>query len=197
MNFEQFTPERGDRPNVRNIAIVVTDGQSNRDSDRVVSDADVAKNRGIQIFSIGISTAVNETELREISSSPQQMNRNWFQSENFQALENVIFDLVQSACSTPDGPQQPDPCQGGKLDLVFLIDSSGSINKDDSGNFNRVLRFLVDLLDKFDVGRTVRVGLISYSQSAENQFFLDTYSDKRSIADRILQIGRASCRERV
>ena len=98
MKDEHFTPRRGDRPGVRNIAILVTDGQSNIDHQRTISDAQAAMRQGIEMYSIGISSAVNEDEIRGISSPPQQMNQNWFQSEDFQMLENVIFDLVRSTC---------------------------------------------------------------------------------------------------
>lgn len=191
MKDEQFTFQRGDRPGIRNMAIVVTDGQSNRDADRTIQDAEEARRQGIEIFSIGISTAVNENELRGISSQPQEMNRNWFQSQDFRMLESVVSDLIRSACETPTLPSggggAGENCGSKKIDLVFLIDSSGSINADDPQNFDRILRFLVDILEPLAVGSDIRVGLISYSQTAENQFYLDSYSDKRSITDNILR----------
>lgn len=36
MTFEQFTEDNGDRPNVPNVAIVITDGIANRDKGRYV-----------------------------------------------------------------------------------------------------------------------------------------------------------------
>ena len=41
-----FTAENGDRPNIPNIAIVVTDGESNRDKNLTVPEADEARERG-------------------------------------------------------------------------------------------------------------------------------------------------------
>ena len=46
MRDEMFTEENGDRAGVPNIAIIITDGASNRDEDRTVSQADDAREKG-------------------------------------------------------------------------------------------------------------------------------------------------------
>lgn len=98
MHQEQFVLGRGDRPDVDNIAIVVTDGESNLDQTRTVLDAQAAQAAGIQMFSIGITSAVNLQELQSISSPPQQMNRNWFQSEDFNTLTAVMQQVLTPIC---------------------------------------------------------------------------------------------------
>ena len=42
-------PEHGDRPNVRNIGIVITDGVATRDKDKTIPYADEAKSRGTKV----------------------------------------------------------------------------------------------------------------------------------------------------
>ena len=49
------------------------------------------------------------------------------------------------------------------MDLVFVIDSSGSINKLDTGNWNRVLDFINKVVNRFTVGENaVHIGMVEY-----------------------------------
>ena len=69
-----------------------------------------------------------------------------------------------------------DVCQ--QLDLVFVVDSSGSINKFDDQNWGRVLSFMNTVVDNLVIGTNdVHVGLIKYSNNAEVRFKLDVYTD--------------------
>ncbi|KAI0220318.1 hypothetical protein LSAT2_028164 [Lamellibrachia satsuma] len=62
------------------------------------------------------------------------------------------------------------------LDVVFVVDSSGSINKNDDQNWGRVLAFINRVIDGFKIGvNDVHVGLIKYSNTAEVMFGLDKY----------------------
>ena len=54
MRNEMFTAENGDRPDVRNMAIIITDGVSNINSRRTIPEADLAKEEGIHIYTVGI-----------------------------------------------------------------------------------------------------------------------------------------------
>ena len=82
-------------------------------------------------------------------------------------------------------------CQGGVADLVFVVDSSGSINQSPSTsgqytNWELSLRFLTDIIDRVDAGGDWRIGMVVYSHSAENRFFLNTYTNKNSIKNATL-----------
>ena len=48
-----FTPEHGDRGNVMNVMVVITDGESNRDPQFVAPNADNARAKGIEVFVLG------------------------------------------------------------------------------------------------------------------------------------------------
>ena len=64
------------------------------------------------------------------------------------------------------------------LDVVFVVDSSGSINKNDDQNWGRVLAFINRVIDGFKIGvNDVHVGLIKYSNTAEVMFRLDSYTE--------------------
>lgn len=100
-----FNGQNGDRPNVRNVAIVITDGKSTWDNEKTVPYAEDLRKDGVEVITIGITNSVDENELKAMSSPPQQRHINYFTSANFQELEDIIDRLVQRACvATPAPP---------------------------------------------------------------------------------------------
>lgn len=69
---EVFTTSRGDRPGVKNVMIVVTDGQSTQSSHMTIPEANNAKQNGIEIYSVGIGEYVNIAEIDGMASDPKQ-----------------------------------------------------------------------------------------------------------------------------
>ena len=119
MYTNQFTQANGDRPNVENIAIIVTDGVSTTNNARTVPEAINARSRGIRIFSVGITTSVNEQELREMSSMPQIEGQTYWQSSDFTTLGDVIDTLVQETCGTPSPTPAPTAAPGNGFCFLF------------------------------------------------------------------------------
>ena len=109
MYTNQFTQANGDRPNVENIAIIVIDGVSTTNNERTVPEAINARARGIRLYSVGITTNVNEQELREMSSMPHIEGQTYWQSSNFTTLGDVIESLVHETCGTPSATSVPTP----------------------------------------------------------------------------------------
>ena len=78
-------------------------------------------------------------------------------------------------------------CSEVVLDIVFVVDSSGSIrdtNPADGAydNWTLLLDFIVNLLSKLNVGQLgTHVGLVLYSNRANNEFFLNTYSGEEDV----------------
>ncbi|CAG2249641.1 unnamed protein product [Mytilus edulis] len=66
-----FAPDNGERSDVIDVVIVLTDGKSQRRKD-TQSEAALIKDRGAYIFVIGVGREVNVDELNEISSDPDQ-----------------------------------------------------------------------------------------------------------------------------
>lgn len=62
------------------------------------------------------------------------------------------------------------------VDLVFVVDESGSIG---SSNFLRIKNFLSDLVDQLTISNTAfHVGLVKFSKTAKTEFELERYSQK-------------------
>ena len=105
MYTEAFNAANGDRASFPNVAVVITDGFSTFDNDTTIPNAVIARNRGIQIFSVGITNNINLNELRQMSSQPQLENVNYFVSENFATLDEQVRPALIDQTCTVDGSQ--------------------------------------------------------------------------------------------
>ena len=54
VNFQVFTPARGNRPGVRNVIVLVTDGVGNMEPSTTYIEAREAKARDLHIFTVGV-----------------------------------------------------------------------------------------------------------------------------------------------
>jgi len=188
MRQVQFTAANGDRADVPNIAIVITDGESNLNKDDTVPAAQLAQQQGVKMFSLGVTEAVNEVEVAGISQFPQEYGKNWFMATDFTTLGDIISDIVSSTCTV-------DPCPGLDADIVFIVDSSGSIrdaNPPDGSvdNWALTLEFIATFIDQLNIGpEASQVGLVRFSFAADNIFFLDSYHDKANLISAVLNTG--------
>ncbi|CAG2195548.1 unnamed protein product [Mytilus edulis] len=66
-----FAPDNGERSDVIDVVIVLTDGNSQRRI-HTQSEAALIKDRGAFIFAIGVGSYISVDELNEISSDPDQ-----------------------------------------------------------------------------------------------------------------------------
>ena len=79
---------------------------------------------------------------------------------------------------------RPHDILGGcniQADIVFLLDSSGSLKQD---GWNKVLSFTRDMIHSLPIG-PVRVGVISFSFTADVEFKLDTFTDKTAMGNKV------------
>ena len=70
-------------------------------------------------------------------------------------------------------------------DIIFILDSSGSINDADPGNWVRVLTFVKDVVAKFGTSGGNRFALVRFSDVANVEFLLDAYTDLNELYRRI------------
>ena len=95
MRSEMFTVASGDRPDVDNIAIVITDGQSNRNSKKTIPKADKARNEGIHIYAIGVGLS-DTKELEGIANKPAADNK--FTIDDFDQLNGLEKQVFEAVC---------------------------------------------------------------------------------------------------
>ena len=97
---ECFRPLSGDRPQAKNIAIVITDGFPTLNVYAVDREAEALRAQGVTMLAVGITNEVNTETLRTLSSLPQLEGVNFFTSPDFRSLDEVLQDLVPQTCIT-------------------------------------------------------------------------------------------------
>lgn len=91
-----FQPENGDRPNVDNILLVITDGESNNQT-ATVEAARMLRDRGdTSIISLGVGDWVITYELEGMASHPKA--RNMFHVDDYETLFTATDLLVSTIC---------------------------------------------------------------------------------------------------
>nr|XP_055239247.1 collagen alpha-6(VI) chain [Gorilla gorilla gorilla] len=172
---QYFSPTKGARPNIRKFLILITDGEA---QDIVKEPAVVLRQEGVIIYSVGVFGS-NVTQLEEISGRPEMV----FYVENFDILQSIEDDLVFGICSPREECKRIEV-----LDVVFVIDSSGSIDYDE---YNIMKDFMIGLVKKADVGKNqVRFGALKYADDPEVLFYLDDFGTKLEVIS-VLQNDQA------
>ncbi len=99
-----FSTENGDRPEVRNVAFLFTDGESD-DRNATWRMAAAAREAGIHIIIVGINLRdeLRQLELLGIGSDPN--DKNVFNFDSFEdffthGLDNVLPQLLEAACNS-------------------------------------------------------------------------------------------------
>ncbi|XP_077159547.1 collagen alpha-4(VI) chain-like isoform X2 [Paroedura picta] len=181
----QFNEMAGSRRSkgIPQIAVVITDGQA---QDNICEPAEAVKNAGITLYAIGIKDAVL-SELQEIASDPDE--RHVYSVEDFVALQGISQNILQVLCTTAEEAAQlisqvsPVCRKATVADIVFLVDSSSSMDK---VHFQKVKDLLTILISGLDVGSDqVRIGLAQYSNQTFNEFLLNEHLLKSDILERI------------
>ena len=91
-----FTTANGDRSNVVNVLVVLTDGRSNNAAD-TTNQAQTNRNQGIRIFSVGIGGNIPVTELNAMATDPD--SDHVFSVSNFNALSGITTSFGNKACA--------------------------------------------------------------------------------------------------
>ncbi|XP_044860729.1 collagen alpha-6(VI) chain-like [Mauremys mutica] len=155
--------------------IVLTDGESH---DSVKEPAERLRSETVNIYAIGVKDA-NEAQLLEIAGSK---SRTFFVQE-FDSLKNIKNEIVQ-------GIRSGEACKEMTADIMFLVDSSGSIGPE---NFSKMKNFMRELVNKSDISADrMQVGVVQFSGTNKEEFQLDRYSSKSDIfsaIDRMSLIG--------
>ena len=97
---ECFSPLNGDRSDVTNLVIIVTDGLPFPLERRTPAlDAAFAlREAGVTMVAVGISDAADEDFLRAMSSPPQIEGQNFFTAIDFAELAAIRNTVVENTC---------------------------------------------------------------------------------------------------
>ncbi|XP_005752897.1 matrilin-4 [Pundamilia nyererei] len=211
MMNEAFTPEAGDRPKVPNVAVIVTDG---RPQDRVAEVAAEAREKGIEIYAVGVARA-DMTSLRAMASPP--FEDHVFLVESFDLIHQFGIQFQDKLCvidycsfgnhscdhecvSVLNGyrcrcnegyrlledSKTCQACKSANIDLVLLIDGSKSVRPQ---NFELVKKFVNQVVDSLDVSaHGTRVGLVQYSSRVRTEFPLNMYHTADEIKAAVMKV---------
>ncbi|XP_068944498.1 collagen alpha-5(VI) chain-like [Petaurus breviceps papuanus] len=148
--------------------LVLTDGKSN---DKVAEPAKRLREENVIIHAIGVKGA-NISELKDIAGSSDRVKFVY----NFDSLKSIKDEVVRSICREKD-------CEDKKADIIFLVDSSGSIGP---ATFSQIKAFMKNLVDMSPIGiNQGHVGVIQFSNFTKKEFGLDEYMTKSDIFDAI------------
>ena len=141
-----FSTVTGDRRGAQNVMILFTDGISTFNASDTVSQAQKSKDEGIISFVVGVTSNVNEFELRNISDSPQKEGVTYWMVPSFtDVTENVIDQIFERMCDWKErnwmmtrtaveaqGCHDEPPVTSYKqsLDLPNLVTTSSSMTVD-------------------------------------------------------------------
>ncbi|MCI4374056.1 hypothetical protein PGIGA_G00001650 [Pangasianodon gigas] len=181
---QHFVKEAGSRAEdgVPQIAVVITDGQS---QDNVEPHAQDLKRQGIILYAIGIKDADME-QLKEIATKPHEQHI--YGVSDFTALQGISQSFIQVLCTTVEEATRqvshvPQGCKANLADIVFLVDSSGSIG---DAVFLKVKQFLHTFIMGLDVKPDkVRVGVAQFSNEPQQEFLLGEYADKNDLLEKV------------
>ena len=80
------------------VLVLFTDGASNMGAN-VITEADLLKNQGVSIFTVGVGPAINHAELNAISSIPLSTYKKTI--ANYKDIYAAINQMTQTACWCP------------------------------------------------------------------------------------------------
>ncbi|XP_061491907.1 von Willebrand factor A domain-containing protein 2 isoform X2 [Rhineura floridana] len=153
------------------VVVLLTDSNA-QDS---VAEA-VKYSRGQNVFLIGIGSEYLRAELDKITGNPK-----WtLIYSSPQDLFNKITDLQRKICSIDS-----QGCPSQSLDLVFALDSSASVGRN---NFVQLKTFVSSLSLQFDIYRDMtHVGLVVFGKRPHTIFGLDTHVTSSDLHEAINQ----------
>ncbi len=98
-----FNPTNGDRPEVQNVAIIVTDGVPYPEDRTVeaITQAQVMRAEGTRMVAVGITQIIDRSLLKQLSSPPQIEDENYFTSADFTALGEINQLVGKLSCVQP------------------------------------------------------------------------------------------------
>jgi hypothetical protein len=95
MRTQQFTTQN-DRADVPNVAVLITDAPLPFSSLTTLTEAQLAQQAGIKIFTIGTTSRINITELQLIASQPHLQYHQWWTVDSLSPFATVGLSYIQT-----------------------------------------------------------------------------------------------------
>ena len=105
-----FNRATGDRSNVDNLAIFISDGKPYPPQTRTKPakiEAEALKMTGARVISVGITNNISEDFLQSVSSPPQIEGQSYFKVANFRALNTIRKAVGEGTCKKIIGTAYP------------------------------------------------------------------------------------------
>lgn len=110
MRRDVLTPDNGDRSDVKDIGILISDGKSTEDVNETSIVAKQLKSDGVAMFTIGLTDEINEAELINIASRPLSVY--YLNTSLVSSVATLTSRLIWGVCIDQCGPNNDDPsCQ--------------------------------------------------------------------------------------
>ncbi|XP_076854659.1 von Willebrand factor A domain-containing protein 2 isoform X2 [Brachyhypopomus gauderio] len=139
-------------------------------ADAVVEAGKYARDR--EVFIIGVAPEGMRAEINNITGNPQRT----ITYSSPDRLMAKIPELKAKICSV-----DIQGCLGQAVDLVFVVDASANVGKD---NFVLLQDFVRSVSVQFDVNRDVaQLGLVVYGRRPVSVFELDSHSSGSAVLD--------------
>uniref|UniRef100_A0AAQ4Q5K7 Collagen type VI alpha 3 chain n=1 Tax=Gasterosteus aculeatus aculeatus TaxID=481459 RepID=A0AAQ4Q5K7_GASAC len=176
----ELKPASGVRPEASQHLVVLTGGRSPQD---VSIYGPLLKGARVNCIGVGAANADTKQLTQIATTSADVLKVPDF--SGLQAIREVLIDRLIGTI-TEEPPRGPDPPPQKKADIVFLVDGSINLGKN---NFNEVMLFITNLIDLFFNERDdLRIGLAHYATDVTDVFYLNTYQNREDI---LSAIGRA------
>ena len=97
MREEVFTGSlsTGDRPLIRNIVIVITDGEPNLEANGLMEEVNRNKQNGVRFLAVGVTEEVNNRTLKAMLDYPED---DYIFIKDFSKLHEILDKLVFRSC---------------------------------------------------------------------------------------------------
>ncbi|XP_055958009.1 cartilage matrix protein-like [Patella vulgata] len=179
---ENIMPEA--RSGLPKICIVITDGKS-QDSAKTALEAKKARQDGIEMFAIGVSRAVNESELQSIAGDPDRV----IIVETYSELEAIKDKLSGKTCkkipttttTTPAPTPAAEECGTDNPTDIYYVFDPAYLGME---RVNWVTQFITHTLSAQEFAH-MRVGVISGSCPLDAGFNLNKYSTFVDVRERL------------
>merc|ERR1719361_2584393 len=196
IEFTSLNLFTNDRPNAKRVMIVLTDGQSG-DFDILPQAKAVAASQGITMMSVGVGSGIGLAELEAIADQNDYV----FTMNDFNELVAAVDGFSTEVCEiinllTPSPSAKPTASTSqptrtpslsptvactveNPLDLVFVVDGSGSVGAD---GFELSKQFVGEVADRFTISASdTRVGVVQFSSSPHEYLSLSQGEDIANI----------------